>query len=916
MNDAGGLMHERVAHRDPPRIAFLFTGQGAQYAGMTKGLYDVSQVFRAALDRCAAILRPYLDRPLLDVLFTKDTGAAQINQTVYTQPALFAVEFALTELWRSWGVTPTAVIGHSVGEYVAACVAGVFSLQDGLRLVALRGQLMQSLPTGGAMAAVFAPEALVAPMIVPHAATLSIAGANGPSQTVISGDAAAVEEVCRRLEEQGVQVHALPVSHAFHSPLVEPVLDQFELAARSVQFAAPRIRLISNVTGRLAVADEITQPSYWRRHMREAVRFGDGLRALEDARPDCCIEIGPHPALLPLVGSAFAAAPPRLIASLRRGNPDWEHMLEGLSAVYRAGAKVDWRGLSDAGKDRIVDLPYYPFQRERYWFQSRGGTPPSARPGSHALLGVRLRSAIAGSIYEATISADTPGFVRHHRVLDHIILPATAYLEMFVAGARDVLRTEAVRIEDVTISEAMLLADDGGARIVQTVFEFEPRRDCFRFRQQRCRNAGRCGVLGTTCGGARHHRRSIPAANQNLVRTAGPMSVASRGGGLLRRVQGTRAAIWRRFPYCPSGLARYRPGGRGGCAFRGFGGTESGLQIASAPAGRMLAASCCGPPARGAGNTLFAGRDRFLPALRRSRRAVLVSCRRPADRGGLLPRRRARVRCRRRAGRRTAADSAQTGDARCARTHWRALARRLPVSDTVATGRNRTGKRRSARPRRATSSLGGSFKAARMAGVRRPCRRGGRTRGAQGGTGRPLHAGISWALRRAGRRDSRSIRPATDDYRRLLLEVRAAGRAVDGVIHAWSLDSCAWDGMTGADLAEAQACSAISPLLLAQALVAEASPPRLWIVTRGGQQADGSERSVSPVQAAAWGLGRSIALEHPELNCVCIDLDPGPHPTEAEALVAELASDRDGGAGRSASGRAPGRAPCPHAARW
>ena len=472
--DAGGLMHERVAHRDPPRIAFLFTGQGAQYAGMTKGLYDVSRVFRAVLDRCAAILRPYLDRPLLDVLFTKDTSAAQINQTVYTQPALFAVEFALTELWRSWGVTPTAVIGHSVGEYVAACVAGVFSLQDGLRLVALRGQLMQSLPTGGAMAAVFAPEALVAPMIVPHAGGLSIAGVNGPLQTVISGDAVAVAEVCRRLEEQGVQFHPLPVSHAFHSPLVEPVLDQFEQAARSVQFAAPRIRLISNVTGRLAVADEITQPSYWRRHMREAVRFGDGLHALEGARPDCCIEIGPHPALLPLVGAAFTAASPRLIASLRRGKPDWQHMLEGLSAVYRAGAKVDWSSLSEVGKDRIVDLPYYPFQRERYWFRVRAETPPRAapvRPGSHALLGARLRSAVAGAIYEATISADAPGFVRQHRVLDHVILPATAYLEMLVAGARDVLRTEAVRIEDVTISEAMLLADDGAARIVQTVFE-------------------------------------------------------------------------------------------------------------------------------------------------------------------------------------------------------------------------------------------------------------------------------------------------------------------------------------------------------------------------------------------------------------------------------------------------------------
>jgi acyl transferase domain-containing protein/NADPH:quinone reductase-like Zn-dependent oxidoreductase/NAD(P)-dependent dehydrogenase (short-subunit alcohol dehydrogenase family) len=889
--DAEGLMLERGAHREPPRIVFLFTGQGAQYAGMTSGLYDASPVFRATLDRCAEILRPYLDRPLLDVLFTKDTGAAQINQTVYTQPALFAVEFALTELWRSWGVTPAAVIGHSVGEYVAACVAGVFSLQDGLRLIALRGQLMQSLPCGGEMAAVFAPEALVAPMIAPHVAVLSIAGANGPSQTVISGDAAAVEDVCRRLEQQGVQSHALPVSHAFHSPLVDPVLDQFEQAARSVRFAAPRIRLISNLTGRQAVADEITRPSYWRRHMREAVRFGDGLRALAGARPDCCIEIGPHPALLPLAGAALTASPPRLIASLRRGKPDWQHVLEGLSAVYRAGAKVDWRGLSETGKDRIVDLPHYPFQRERYWFQVRTETSPRAapsRPGSHALLGARLRSAMADAIYEATLSADAPGFVRQHRVLDHVILPATAYLEMLVAGARDVLRTEAVRIEDVTISEAMLLADDGAARIVQTVFEADHGGTA---------SVSISSVAETPADAApwvRHAAAQFsvgtpsPASSETLselrAQCPWPVAVPEFYDGFKKRGMRfgddfyTVRQVWRGanravgeialsaasemqkagytlHPLLLDGCLQllaaalpteapetlYLPVGFGSYLLYGEAGERCWSHVAVQPIAEdfcradVLVFDADGAPVAELRQIRLKRVTRG--ALERIGERWLDGCLyqtqwRPAD---IVPEN---------SDRGDPAGAHPVSADRSKPREWLVFADRGGVAAGLAALKQAQGDR-------CTLVYPGPY-----------------TRGPEGFKIDPAKA---------------------DDYRRLLLEIRAGGRAVDGVLHAWSLDSSAWDGTTDADLAEAQLCSAISPLLLAQALAAEASPPLLRIVTRGGQQADGSERSVSPAQAAAWGLGRSVALEHPELNCVCIDLDPGPHSTEVEALVAELA---------------------------
>ena len=471
--EAKGVRTTRVTRRDPPRIAFLFTGQGAQYTGMSRGLYSVSPVFRAALDQCAEVLAPHLERPLLQVLFPAPGQSTPLDETAYTQPALFAVEYALTELWRSWGVTPNSVMGHSVGEYVAACVAGVLNFEDALRLIAKRGRLMQSLPSGGAMAAISAPEERVGEAIAPYTSHLSIAAINGPAQTVISGRATEVEAVCQSLIAQGVRCQPLPVSHAFHSPLVDPILDQFERETNAVRLSAPRMGLISNLTGRPAEVSEVTRAGYWRRHMREAVRFGDGLRTLATLRPDLVIEIGPNPTLLGFAGSTFDEAAPLLVPSLRKGRSDWEQMLEGLAAVYGAGALIDWRGVGDGGSRRIVDMPTYPFQRQRYWFQTKSEVAPfdraSSRHTGHPLLGSRLRCAASEVIYETRIRSDEPSFIQHHRVLDHVVLPAAAYLDMLIASAHEVLGADIVCVEDVIIKEAMLFQDNKAAIVVQTV---------------------------------------------------------------------------------------------------------------------------------------------------------------------------------------------------------------------------------------------------------------------------------------------------------------------------------------------------------------------------------------------------------------------------------------------------------------
>jgi amino acid adenylation domain-containing protein len=369
-----------------PRVAFVFTGQGAQYEGMARELYDTAPHFRQHLDRCAELLRPELGGvDLRDVIFgqstadggrgTKDEGratAAELDQTHYTQPALFALEYALTQLWMHWGIRPAAVLGHSVGEYVAACVAGVVRLEDALRLIAARGRLMGGLPAGGAMAAVFAPAGQVADLLPADGAAV-IAAINGPASTVVSGAAGAVEALCARLAGAGIETRPLSVSHAFHSPLMDPILDEWEALARSVTFRPPAVPLLSNLTG-AALADA-PDAAYWRRHVREPVRFADGVQAAAALGCDTFLEIGPHPALM---AAGRAALPPAAawLPSLRRGQSDWTTLLDTLGALWVAGAPVDW-SVVEAGVPRArADAPTYPFQRERYWFD----TPTRARP--------------------------------------------------------------------------------------------------------------------------------------------------------------------------------------------------------------------------------------------------------------------------------------------------------------------------------------------------------------------------------------------------------------------------------------------------------------------------------------------------------------------------------------------------------
>ncbi|MFN6486362.1 MULTISPECIES: SDR family NAD(P)-dependent oxidoreductase [unclassified Nostoc] len=455
------------------KIALLFTGQGSQYINMGRKLYNTQPIFRQTLEQCDEILRPLLEHSLLEVLYPSQGLEDLLDRTAYTQPALFAIEYALYQLWKSWGIEPDVVMGHSVGEYVAATVAGVFSLSDGLKLIAHRGRLMQQLPSGGEMVSLMASEARVREVIAAYNQRVAIAAINGPESVVISGAREDITAVCQQLEAQGVKTKRLQVSHAFHSPLMTPMLADFEAIANQVTYNQPQISLVSNVTGELA-GDRITTPQYWVNHIRQTVRFADSMQTLHTLGYRVFLEIGPKPILLGMGRQCLPESESLWLPSLRESIPEWEQLLSSLGELYVAGGKVNWLGLEQDYPRRKVALPTYPFQRQRYWIEH---TPPrhqQLQPAKlHPLLDKKLQLPLSKEIlFETQFSTQTLPFLAEHQLYNKVVVPGACHLCLISGAAELTFANEACLLENIIFPQALAIPKDK-ARTVQLVLSFE-----------------------------------------------------------------------------------------------------------------------------------------------------------------------------------------------------------------------------------------------------------------------------------------------------------------------------------------------------------------------------------------------------------------------------------------------------------
>ncbi len=466
-----------------PEIVFMFTGQGAQYAGMGRQLYESQPIFRKALEQCDELLRPHMGASLLDILY--GDSSSLIDDIAYAQPVLFAFQYALAQLWKSWGIKPAAVMGHSAGEYVAACVAGVFSLEDGLKLASARGRLMKS-TSAGTMVNIFTNQERVAKAIAPYVDTVSIAAINGPENIVISGEPTAIQRISEEMQAENIKVQSLNISIAGHSPLMESILNEFEQVAAQVTYSAPQIEFMSELNG-LPLQPQEMNAGYWRRHMREAVQFYPMVTTLQKEGYRIFVEIGPAPILTGMAQQCLSSETSRevtWVASLRPKYEDWTQMLKGLGALYSQGVNVDWNGFEQeyVASRRRLPLPTYPFQRSRYWAQTPKIFQSLQDPSLHPLLGKQVRSpAIQDIVFESQLNASLPAFLSHHRIFGVVVLPSPCYLEMVLQATRETFGETNYSIQDFSIQQALILPEEG-FRTVQLLLTPEEGTDRATFR--------------------------------------------------------------------------------------------------------------------------------------------------------------------------------------------------------------------------------------------------------------------------------------------------------------------------------------------------------------------------------------------------------------------------------------------------
>ena len=447
----------------PPRVAFVFSGQGPQWFGMGRELLASEPVFREVLVACDAHLRDLSGWSLLDELAATEE-LSRLDQTEVAQPALFALQAGLVALWRSWGIAPAAVVGHSVGEVAALYAADALTLAEALRVVWQRGRAMQQATGGGQMASVGLSAAQAAELTQPFGPRLSVAAVNGPRSVVLSGEAAALQQALATLGERGVSHQMLPVNYAFHSTQMAASQQELVQALDGLRVSQPAIAVYSTVTGGLAT-DLPFDAAYFGRNVRETVQLAPAIEAMSGDGIDVFIEVGPHPVLGSAIAECLAASAPgaTVLASLRRGKPERDTLLQACANAWAAGCAPDWDAVQQA-PGAVVSLPAYPWQRERYWLRRASGT------GIHPLLGRRLPLAGTQAVVFEGDSGAAQDWLTDHRIFGHLLLPATAVMELFAAAASVALGTPGVTLTDFAMDRALVLPEpEHGSARWQTV---------------------------------------------------------------------------------------------------------------------------------------------------------------------------------------------------------------------------------------------------------------------------------------------------------------------------------------------------------------------------------------------------------------------------------------------------------------
>jgi myxalamid-type polyketide synthase MxaC len=892
-----GIFSGRV--RPDSRVAFLFTGQGAQYAGMGRALYKVEPVFREAFDKCALLLGEHLDRPLLEIVGYDNGQPAPpgiLDETGCTQPALFAVEYALASLWRSWGIEPAAIVGHSLGEYVGACIAGVLSLEDALRLVALRSRLMQSLPRNGAMAVVFAGEDRVQAAIAPYTKSVSIAATNSPLNTVISGIADDVRAVLEGLKKEGVTAKPLTVSHAFHSPLVEPILDELEQFARGVEHHVPVVDLILNVTGCPPDESLPLDGNYWRKQARGTVRFAESIRALHERGIRTFLEIGPGPVLIGMGQQCQEDAKTNWLASLRKERDDWSQMLSSLGALFVLGAQPNWGAYDRPYRRRRVALPTYPFQRERHWFPvaSAYSTRKRTRAAGHPLLGmhVPLAGRPGEHVWFGELSLERFPWMDDHRVQGVVAVPAAAYVEMAIAAAVEEVSELPLVLTRIEI-ENVLVLKPGIEFEIQTRLEQEA-----------------AGIMVFQVHSRRKNSKGDWTLHANGALQAGGVEMPA---GKYDEFQ--RDGFQKRAIRCLDGQEFYRfqkeRGNQWGPCFQGISrlwqGQGEALSELTVPAGlkrdlshylfhpalsntwwQTLTATIPLEKSEESLSGAFVGagiekvriyrrpEGKHFYAYAQSRISeaasndTLVGDIKVFDAPGNLIAEILGVRL-------WFPDFSQKQELLESVEDWlyepRWLIKEIadepsleePVTGTWIIFRDQQG---------VGDAVCGQL---RERGATCLCVDHGEHRSQTGDGSMTIRANHA------------------DDYDELLRSAISKGSTVGKIVHLWSLDSADPETANLKAVEEAQTLGPVSILRMVQALERAQQPasPKLWLVSRGGQPAGEKASPLSLLQSPLWGLGRTIAMESGDSWGGQVDLDPADTPAAAAQLLRQSIEQRD-----------------------